>query len=167
MLYTITMETINKATRAMLIAAVVCSVLFVAGIPMIVLGAVNKLWPVMVLGIVFTGGGFYATPLLWVGYGGKVTLKRLVYAIEAEHIYTVPELAEQLSKRPKEIRGLLDTCFNKRYLAGYKRAGDTLVLNEGKALADAEHAAECPYCGAKFSYKGTDAVCPYCRSRVK
>ena len=35
------------------------AVLFVGGIPMIVLGAVNAVWPVMILGIVFTGGGFY------------------------------------------------------------------------------------------------------------
>ncbi len=160
------MEKIEKAARSMFIAALVCSVLFVAGIPMIVLGASNRIWLVMTAGIIFTGGGFYATPLLWVGFGSKVSLRRLVTAVEAEHIYTVDELSQQLSKPPKMIRAMLDVCFNKRYLVGYKRSGDALVLNEGKALSDALHPADCPYCGAHFSYKGSDAICPYCRSHL-
>lgn len=161
------METIAKSTRKSLILALTFSVLFVIGIPMIPLGAINKIWAVMIAGIVFVAAGFYGTPLLWIGFGNKCGLKRLVYAVEREHLYTVAELSEQLSKKPKEIRSMLDTCFNRRYLTGYRRAGDELVLNERKAQTDELHPVECPSCGAKFSFKGTDGACPYCRTPVK
>ena len=39
----------------------------------------------------------------------------------------------------KEVRNRIDTCFKKKYFIGYKREGDRLVLNENKALEDAEH----------------------------
>ena len=57
---------------------------------------------------------------------------------------------------------MLDTCFQKGHLSGFVRKGDELALNEAQAPSEKLHAAECQYCGAKFTYKGTDAVCPYC-----
>ena len=38
----------------------------IAGIPMIVLGAVNDITAVMVIGIILTVLGFYGTPVAWV-----------------------------------------------------------------------------------------------------
>ena len=78
------------------------------------------------------------------------------------------ELASQLGLSEKEVRNRIDTCFNKRYLVGYKREADGLVLNENRALREREHGAVCPSCGAKFDYKaGEDPRCPYCGTRVE
>ena len=149
------MKMIERAVKKLFFLSMLFSVMFVAGIPMIVLGASKGIMPVMIIGIIFTALGFYGTPMFWVSYGGKVGLKRLVYAVTEEHLLTVQEIASQLSKSEKEVRSLLDTCFQKGYLSGFVRKGDELALNEAQAPSEKLHAAECQYCGAKFTYKGT------------
>ena len=76
------------------------------------------------------------------------------------------EIASQLSMPEQKVRASLDTCFRKRYLIGYKREGDRIVLNENRAPAKRTYSAECPNCGAKFTYTDDDAHCPYCHSPV-
>ena len=49
--------------------ALVLSLMLIVGVPMIVLGASNKIWAVMAIGIAFTVLGFYGCPLAWVMYG--------------------------------------------------------------------------------------------------
>ena len=141
--------------------------MLVAGVPMIVFGAINMggLTILMVAGIVFVVLGFYGTPLVWVSYGNKVSLKRVVYAVDREHLLTVQEISAQLSKPEKAVRGMLDQCFQKGYLVGYVRKGDEIFLNEARAPEETLHAAVCPSCGAKYTYKaGEQPVCPYCGS---
>ncbi|MFR3346866.1 MAG: hypothetical protein ACLTSK_02445 [Christensenellales bacterium] len=62
------MERLKKRQAKVLTAAVVMSVLFVVGIPAIILGATNEIWALMILGIIFTVAGFYGMPLVWVSY---------------------------------------------------------------------------------------------------
>lgn len=156
------MQPIRSALRKSFILAAILSVLFVGGIPAIVLGAVNGIWAVMGIGIGATVVGFYGTPVAWVGYAEKRSLYRLVSAVVEEHIYTVQELSAQLSLSEKNVGGKLTTCFQKQYLPGFKRVGDELKLNENTALSETVHAAVCPNCGAKYSYRGTHSQCPYC-----
>lgn len=160
------MKPIAKAVRSSFILALVLSAALVAGIPAIILGATNQIWAVMAIGIVCTVLGFYGCPVAWVAYGGKRSLYRLVHAVTDEHIYTVAELAQQLSISEKEVRSKLTVCFQKNYLPGYKRSGDEILLNENEALSETLYAAECPHCGAKFSHKGTKAACPYCGTLI-
>ena len=57
--------------------------------------------------------------------------------------------------------------FNKQYLSGFKRVGDTIEGNFNADILNREFAAECVNCGAKFTYKrGEKARCPYCGSPV-
>jgi hypothetical protein len=156
------MNAVEKALKKQLIGGILLSCMFAGGIPMIILGAVYSVLPVMIPGIAFTVAGFYGAPLVWVNYGNKLRLKRIVYAVEKEHLLTVQSIASQLSKSEKSVRGLLDECFRRGYLEGYIRQGDGIALNEAKAPEEKRHAAECKYCGAKFSYQGELAVCPYC-----
>lgn len=157
------MNAVNKAVRKQLILSLVLSCMLVAGIPMIIFGASNKLWFLMAAGILFTVLGFYGTPMAWVSYGNKVGLRRVVYAVTREHLLAVEKISAQLGKPEKNIRALLDECFQKGYLPGYVRQGDTISLNEAKAPEETLHAAVCPYCGAKYTYRGTEEpVCPYC-----
>ena len=119
--------------------------------------------PVWAIGIALMVAGFYGCPIAWVGYGSKRSLYRLVQAVEEENIYTVRELASQLGLSEKEVRNRIDTCFNKRYLVGYKKSGDGVTLNENAALAEEDLSAVCEACGARFTYKrGTRPACPYC-----
>lgn len=156
------MNAVEKALKKQLRGGILLSCMFAGGIPMIILGAVYSVLPVMIPGIAFTVAGFYGAPIVWVNYGNKLGLKRIVYAVEKEHLLTVQSIASQLSKSEKSVRGLLDECFRRGYLEGYIRQGDGIALNEAKAPEEKRHAAECKYCGAKFSYQGELAVCPYC-----
>lgn len=157
------MNAVEKALKRQLILGIFFALAFAGGIHMIIFGAVKSLWLLMAAGIAFAVTGFYATPIVWVNYGNKAAQKRVVFAVEKEHLLTVQSIASQLSKTDKEVRDLLDACFSKNYLQGYVRLGDTIAPNEAKAPQERRYAAECRYCGAKFSYAGNDpAVCPYC-----
>lgn len=156
------MNKITKQLNVLLTVSIIVSVLFAGGIPMIPIGAANEIYPVMILGIIFTGGGFFATPLLWVYYGELRGLYRVVVAVEKEHLYTVREIASQLSLDENHVRNTLTNCFRKGYFEGYLREGDEITTREGTLPGGKIRAAECPYCGAKFSYQGKNATCPYC-----
>lgn len=160
------MKPVQKALKRALITALILTVAFVAGIPAIVFGAVNRWWVLMALGILCAVVGFYGCPIAWINYGGVRGLARLVSAVVDEYIYSVQGLSAQLSLSEKETRRRLDKCFQKRFLLGYRREGDNIVLNEGAALDKKQFAAECPNCGAKFLYTCDDPRCPYCNTPV-
>lgn len=60
------MKMIERAVKKLFFLSMLFSVMFVAGIPMIVLGASKGIMPVMIIGIIFTALGFYGTPMFWV-----------------------------------------------------------------------------------------------------
>ena len=127
------MQKAEHTVRSFLIAALIASVLFVVGIPMIILGAsgafgsvgVNRLF--LIAGIVFTAGCFYGMPILWITYANARELRRVVFAVEVQRLYTVERLAAHLNLPPEVTRGKLDACFEKGYLPGFIRDGDTLT----------------------------------------
>ena len=161
------MEPIRKALRSALWLSLILTLCLPLGGAMLGVGLGFGIVGVWVIGIALMAAGFYGCPVAWAGYGNKRTLYRLVEAVEEENIYTVQELAAQLGISEKEVRNRIDICFNKRYLVGYKREADGLILNENQDLRKREHTVACPYCGAKFEYKaGEEARCPYCGMRV-
>ena len=133
------MDAINKDLRKKFIVSITLTIMFVVGIPSIVLGASNEIWVVMAIGIAFTAAGFYGMPIAWVGYGNTKTLERLVSAVVNENLHTVNELASQFSLSEKEVRDKLDVCFKKGYFVGIKRDGDTLILNENDPLGQKQY----------------------------
>lgn len=161
------MKSVQRAQKRAFIFSLILSVAFVAGIPAIVFGTIYKWWILMAVGIVCTVCGFYGCPIAWTGYGEIRSLSRMVFAIAEEHIYTVNELSQQLSLSEKEVRNRLDKCIKKRYLLGYRKEGDKIILNEGTALDKKQFAYKCPNCGASFFYTRENPCCPYCKSPVK
>lgn len=156
------MERIDRQLRLLFILSLVSSVLFVAGIPMIIVGASHAKF-VMILGIIFTAVDFYAMPILWVNYGNQRTNRRLVYAVTQENLLTVPLLAAQLSLPAEQVRDRLTHCIQKLYIVGYFFDGETLTLNTRTAPADQILTAVCASCGAKLEYRpGETPTCPYC-----
>lgn len=129
------MEPIRKALRSALALSLILTFCLPLGGAMLGVGLGFGLVPVWAIGIALMVTGFYGCPIAWVAYGNKRSLYRLVQAVEEENIYTVRELAAQLGLSEKEVRNRIDTCFNKRYLVGYKKEADGLALNENRACA--------------------------------
>ncbi len=162
------MATLNKELRIMLIMSVLSSVLLVAGIPMIILGASNGLTVIMVIGIVFTAVDFYACPILWVFYADKRFCKRVVFAIDKEKLRTVSSIASQLGMSEEQVYKTVKRCFEKGWLYGYLLDGKNITVNTAKGPEDTFVYAVCASCGASFSYRSTEnGVCPYCKTPHK
>lgn len=162
------MEKINKSLRIHLAFALIWSVLMVVGVPMIVFGASKPEWlPLptlfLVLGIAFSGGGFYGVPLLWISYGNKRELYGIIYAVEVLGLRDVARLASHLRKPEDAVRAKLDVCFDKGFFPTLIREGDILIEPAAKKTPEDElHDVVCPCCNAHFTYRGTRGVCPYC-----
>lgn len=162
------MKPIKNALIRCLIIAVLFTMLFPAGGVLLGVGlslGIPAIWGTGIACIVF---GFYGCPVAWTTiYAPKRPLYRLVDAVEYEHLYTVSELSDHLGLSEKEVRYQLNVCINKKYLRGYKREGDTLVLNTNKTLGERNINTRCPNCGASFTYRAAqDSRCPYCGSSV-
>lgn len=162
------MQPAKKALKNALILSLCLTFALPLGGVMLGVGLAVHMPAVWAVGIALIGTGFYGCPCAWtLAYAPAHQNFRLVGAIVEEHLCTVQEIAAQLSLSEKEVRNRLDICFRKRLLTGYKRVGDEIVLNENRAPEKRTHAAECPYCGAKFSYTADDPRCPYCGSPVQ
>lgn len=160
------MQAVEKAQKKMMIVAIVLSICLVGGIPAIVLGAVKHIYAVMGVGIACTVIGFYGTPMAWINYGAIRSQRRIVVAITQEHLSNVSELSSQLAINEKQVRNMLNICFNKGFLMGYKRDGDNILFNDNVALGKQTFHTQCSNCGAKFSYTKDSPNCPYCGSPV-
>ena len=155
------MKKIEQSLHIHFAFALAWSILMVLGIPMIICGAAKPAWlplPTLffVLGIAFSGGGFYGVPILWVTYGAKRELHALVYAVEVLGLRDVAALSSHLRKPAEEVRTKLDTCLSKGYFPCLYRDGDRLVEPAQKQNpADEIHDVVCPCCSARFTYRGT------------
>ena len=164
------MELAEKAKKRNFILALAFTIGLIAGIPFIVVGAINMgdnkgYIAMLVLGIVGTVLGFYGTPLLWVRVSTVNQELTVVRAVTQEHLYTVADLAQRLSVNGKTASATLNNCIRKGYLVGYIREGDSLVLNENRALAPTQFSLVCAHCGATVQLqKGETSRCPYCGS---
>lgn len=162
------MQPIRKALKKSLIISVILTLLLPLGGVLLGVGLSVNIAGIWAIGIACLGIGFYGCPCAWaLAYGPTNALARIVSAVVEEHLCTVQEIAAQLSMSEKEVRNRLDICFRKHYLQGYKREGDSIVLNDNRAPEQRTFSAECPYCGAKFSYTVDKARCPYCGSPVQ
>lgn len=153
----------SKAANKTFWLAVVLSVMLVAGVLMIVLGASNKIWAVMAIGIAFTVLGFYGCPLAWVMYGEGRFRASLVSAIECEGTVTVDALAAQFGKPKQKIAADIRKVIEKRYLTGYVFDGEILTASVRKQRPrERVLVGKCPSCNAMMEYADGKVFCPYC-----
>lgn len=155
---------INKDIKKSLIASIIISVLFVVGIPLIIFGATNSIWILLGLGIACTVIGFYGTPLMWVSYGNKRTLKHVVDAVMEDNLTTVEEIAKQLQMRDRQVRDLVILGIKKKYITGYIFNGSVLTPNQKEAPKKKIASNKCPNCGGTLQDDGKGYVCQYCGS---
>ena len=112
------MKAVNSYIRKLFILSLILSFALAGGVPMTVLGAVFQIWPLMGIGIACIVIGFYGTPIAWTSYGGAKGLQRVVSAVVEENLYSINEIAAQLSISETEARNKLDVCFKKKFLPG-------------------------------------------------
>lgn len=143
--------------------ALALSLMLIAGIPMIIVGATNKIWIVMAIGIAFTVLGFYGCPIAWVMYGEAKFRVALVSAIECEGSVTVSGLAAQFGKPKNKIAADIRKLIEKRYLVGYVFDGETLSFAQKKERPKERiWVGKCPSCNAVMEYADGKVYCPYC-----
>ena len=158
------MDKFNKKYTAYLVASIVMSVLFVAGIPGIIIFA-GKVKALMIVSIVVVAFGFYATPILWTTTGGLGGLKKVLVAVEEQHVYTVTELSSVLSLDKKDVTERVKKLLAGFYLEGYTFDGETLTkVDRKKKFAANDNVYKCENCGAPMEEDGDKLVCPYCGS---
>ncbi len=145
--------------------ALLMSILLVAGIPMIVFGAINlsKAWywiVMMVLGIIFTVMGVCVMPVMWVQFAKKRALSRVAIVISGTDSVTIDILSDTLGKTQEQTRKDVRKLLQNGWLPGYAFVDQEDRVRRTAAL-DVHHAV-CEFCGASFEFKGTDSKCPYC-----
>ena len=154
---------IIKATKKNFYMALIWSILFVAGIPMIVIGAVHHSgawWIMMILGIVFTASGIWGVPLTWVMYAKKRKLMRMAIVISSSESLTIDVLSDTVGRTQPETRDAVRELLQKGWLTGYAFVDQEDRVKRTSTL-DIHHAV-CEYCGASFEFKGTNSTCPFC-----
>ncbi len=159
------MKKASSKTTFLLILSLVLTFAFIGGIPLIVLGATQNTLVLLIIGVICVVCGFYGMPLSWTAYGESKKLKRVVLAVESEHIYSVKAIATHLSVPPKVIKSYLQKCIDKGYLVGFLFDGENLNANFNVSKQEELISVKCESCGAKYQTKPTEkSICPYCGS---
>ena len=157
------MKKINIKITVLAIFAVLSSLAFAGGGPLIGVGVANEIPAVMITGIVMVAFDFYACPILWIIFAGYLNLRTVVKAVEEENLYTVEEIAKQQNKDAQGVATQIRTSMAKGYLKGYLFDGEKLTLNENRKQGKRLLKTTCPNCGATYGYySDEDGVCPYC-----
>ena len=155
------MKKINKDVKVLFCWAIIASILFVVGIPLIPIFA-GKNWFVMALGIVFVVFGFYGTPLLWVAYGSKRSLKRVVEAITEEHLYSNKDIALHIQTTEQNVKDQIIKAIRKKYITGFVYDGIELHLNEKQKQMNMVEVNKCKNCSAALTVTQEKIYCKYC-----
>lgn len=142
----------------MLIVATVMSVLYPAAIVGLIL-SIGKIQWLMIVCIVYLGAGFYVIPIVWINYGDKITLSKVVMAVYSDKLYDVKSIAMQVSDTEQNVVNNIKKCIDKRYIVGYLFDGENLTVNERRAQVAQR---KCPNCGAPLEKKNGVLTCEYC-----
>jgi ribosomal protein S8 len=158
------------------ILALLFSIGFISGIPLLIYGFINHLYLIGVLGIVFTVAGFYGTPILWIAYSSLFFKITLFEQITLDKIFSIKTLAETNNRNEKEIINNVNYLIVKRYLTNYiiednKYIIDIKDIKDSNIEMYAENkdiqAVKCKGCGAVVNINRGYGKCPYCGLFIK
>lgn len=124
------MDKLEKATKRILIGAIVLSVLFPVSISFTVLGAMSQNWVLLGIGTFLLVASFYGTPLIWVKYVNCLMQRHLLDAVLTMNLLTVEELSAHLGKHKGETRKLIQSTLCSGYLKGYKFVNNSYLQSE-------------------------------------
>ncbi|MDR3292579.1 MAG: zinc ribbon domain-containing protein [Clostridiales bacterium] len=164
-------QNIEAVIKKTLILLVALSILFVLGIPGIVIGfSVKNLTALGIFSIVVVAAGFYGLPLGWVSFGVLHSLKAIVYNVQENGILEISALARAIGKKDKETLPLVRKVLNKRYLTGYTFSPDNTSLVKIEkpeepipepVVTETTTKGRCIACGAPLP-PDSNGICPYC-----
>lgn len=160
------MDGIKKVTTKSLYKALLWTILLIAGVPMIIFGAISGAhghvwgWIMMAAGILFTLTGLVFVPLSWVWYAHKKRLCRLAIIISGMTDTTIDIIGDTAGRTQEETRNDVRTLLRNGWLPGYTFVDQEDRVKRTNTL-DIHHAV-CSHCGASFEFRGTNAECPYC-----
>lgn len=160
------MEKMQRQTRVMLVCAIILSVMFPLGIVGIVLTAINKMIPLVIMFAVMTGFCFYAVPIMWTSYGTKLQHKKVLSCIEIDRYENVDKISSATQISKKEVASIIRSLIGKSCLHGYAFDGENLqIIEEGKLKSPSKSGkVKCPNCGASYQINDENGTCPYCES---
>ena len=155
----------NKAKKyknKVLLSALLFTIMFIAGIPLIIIGASRSV-VLLITGIFCVVMGFYVMPLLWVKFGTANKLNSIACAIFDDGLTNISEIASQAHSNGKETIGLLKTAIEKRIIEGFTIDSEKNALRPLKAKDTEETVViKCSCCGATYRENAGNPCCPYC-----
>lgn len=154
----------QKRARVWFFVALFTCISAAAGVVLIPLCAVAKLWLPMGIGVALCLHGFYGAVFYWLAFAENKKYASLTDAVTKDALTTVSELSAHFGWKEGETVTLIRNCLHKGLLPGYRFDGEKLVKIEIKRD---EYAVECPYCGAKNLISGEIVRCAYCGSPLK
>lgn len=168
---------INKTKKKKLTTAVVLSIMFVVGIPCIIVGATfgGAMFALMGFGIFCVVMGFYGSPIAWVNYGNFKRDVNIANSINFDGIRKISVICTLYGINEKTAYEIVSNLIQKRYVQNlvFNADGTELVLNDGyvniereKHLKSAPKSVACPFCGAQVEALGMSAKCPYCGNLI-
>lgn len=155
---------LKKFTIVILFSALLATIGFVAGIPLIIISAGSSTFG-LIAGIVLVVFGFYGAPMLWLSYASFKQQGRVVDAVTKENIYTVDGIASQLQINPEQVKAQLTKAVNKNYLKGYLFDGNELKINNNKKQEKQSQQSKCQNCGGNLEKSENGYYCPYCNAK--
>jgi hypothetical protein len=157
---------ILKSAKKYLYIMIAWSVLCVAGIPGIVIGAINGWWGLTVPSIILVVSALYGLPFGWIGYGNINSIKSVTFAVMHDGITDIGDIAGILGKKESEARKTVITAISKRYLTGYvfDKTMNALVKIENEPREkENKPSNRCQSCGAPLLPEA-NGVCAYCNT---
>ena len=165
------MNSIQSSKRRFFAWALLLSILFPAGILMIIFGFTKGMLYIAIPGIVLTVAGFYVMPVLWINFGTRRYYETLHQQITVDGIRKISLLAEMNGKNAKQTAADIRYLISHRFLPRY-------VILENEFLVDKEETQDfdayvarrqggtavvkCPSCGADVELVDGLGRCAYC-----
>lgn len=162
---------IYKTKNKRLIIALLLSIGFILGIPMIIFGFINGYILLGVLGIVLTVLGFYGAPISWIAYSSMNFRITLYEQIIIDKIFSVKLLSETNNKKEKEVINEINYLISKRFLRNFIIDNNTYLIDvTDKKELNKEifvknndiKTVKCNNCGAVLDITRGFGQCPYC-----
>lgn len=152
----------KKALNRLYVPVIIIVLIFVACMGLAAYGIMNDslIW---IAGLVI---GFFVLimgiPLAWLGTSEKRKNLRIGALVSGRERTTFEIIAGSAGITEEEALQRIKWCLDHGYLDGYVINGSEVCQIRFIDPAERVHAAECPNCGASFTYKGEKGQCPYC-----
>ena len=156
---------INKSIKFAMKFAIISSICFIIGIPLIPVFA-GKIWTLMIVGILLTVFGFYGSVLMWVHFYRLVVCRDILFQIEENDLRDVKDIARTISVPKVFARISTKYLVAKRYVVGY-RLNEYDILEKISKKDKKLSQNKCPNCGANLKLKNQDIhTCKYCGAEL-